>query len=257
MYAHSVCFRVPKAGNSPQEWEDAAGCADGTAVRFAVVDGATEAYDSLRWVAQLVGSFLDLGPAITPAAMREWFESMQRRWTADAPTGFASVIEEYKYRTEGSFATFVGGEVMGLDGPRPRWEAAALGDAVLFHVRAHRLLTHFPALSIDDFGLVPAGVDTRPAALPGMLRGLLFGRGEVASGDLLFVATDAFAHWVLRQAATDQAPLWTVLSGLDHDAAFAELVADQRACGALRDDDVTLLRIRIAAAPPTRLVVCL
>ncbi|GAA4445338.1 hypothetical protein GCM10023148_52180 [Actinokineospora soli] len=257
MHAHPVCFRLPKTGHAPHEWEDAAGCGEGAAARFVVVDGATEAFDALRWVAQLVTSFLDAGPEITAADLAGWFESMQRRWTTDAPDRFGSVIEEYKFRTEGSFATFVGGEVVGLDGPRPRWAAAALGDAVLFHVRAGRLLTHFPALSVDDFGLVPDGVDTRPAALPGMLRGLAFGGGELAAGDELFVATDAMAHWLLRRAATDQTALWTVLSGLHHHAAFAELVVDQRAAGAMRDDDVTLLRIRIAAAPPTRLVVCL
>jgi hypothetical protein len=38
---------------------------------------------------------------------------------------------------------------------------------------------------------------------------------------------------------------------------FTELVADQRGSGRLRNDDVTLMRIRIADAPPERLVVCL
>jgi hypothetical protein len=257
MYAHSVCFWQQKAGNSALEWEDAAGSSDGRSARFIVVDGATEAYDSLRWVDQLVTSFLDAGPKVAPSEVGGWFESMQRQWVSQAPAQFASVIEEYKFRNDGSFATFIGGELVDLDGPQPRWEAAALGDTVLFHVRADQLVAHFPALSVDDFGLVPDGVDTRPAALPQMMRHLAFGRGSLRAGDLLFVATDAFAHWILHQAAIDQSALWTVLTGLDHHATFAELVADQRGAGRLRNDDVTLLRIRIADAPPTRLVVCL
>jgi hypothetical protein len=257
MYAHSVCFWQQKAGNSAQEWEDAAGSSDGARPRFIVVDGATEAYDSLRWVDQLVTSFVDEGPAVTPDAVGGWFESMQRVWVSNAPAQFTNVIEEYKFRNDGSFATFIGGELVELDGPQPRWIAAALGDTVLFHVRAGRLITHFPSLSVDDFGLVPDGVDTRPAALPQMMRKLAFGRGALHAGDLLYVATDAMAHWILHQAAVDQRTLWTVLAGLDHDMTFTELVADQRGSGRLRNDDVTLMRIRIADAPPERLVVCL
>ncbi|MGQ0842367.1 hypothetical protein [Actinokineospora sp.] len=58
---------------------------------------------------------------------------------------------------------------------------------------------------------------------------LAFGSGPLLPGDLLFVATDAFAHWMLGQAAPDQAALWAVLADLHHDATFAALVADQRA----------------------------
>ncbi len=254
MYAHSVSFQRQKKGNSAREWEDGAGHSE---TRFVVVDGATEAYDSLRWVEQLVSSFVHNGPPITPDAFTGWFEAMQRQWVAEAPTRFASVIEEYKFRTDGSFATFVGGTLSGLDGPQPRWEAAALGDTVLFHVRAGRLLSHFPALSVDDFGLVPDGVDTRPGALRQMLARLTFGSGQLLAGDLLFVATDAFAHWMLQQVAADQDTLWRTLAELDHDVTFTDLVADQRSGGLLRNDDVTLLRVRLSDTPPSRLVVCL
>jgi hypothetical protein len=257
MYANSVIFWQPKAGNAQAEWEDAAGSRDGVHARFVVVDGATEAYDSLRWVEQLVESFVEAGPVLNPDALAGWFESMQHQWIANAPTRFANVIEEYKFRNDGSFATFVGGELVELDGPQPRWVAAALGDAVLFHVRSGRLVAHFPPLSVDDFGLVPDGVDTRPAALPQMMRKLTFGHGRLQVGDLLFVATDALAHWMLTQATVDPNALWALLGELDHDRTFRELVADQRGTGQLRNDDVTLMRIRVAAAPPEQLVVCL
>jgi len=251
MDAHSTFFWHPKAGSSAREWEDGAGAGAG---RFVVVDGATEAYDSIRWVAQLVTSFVHTGPAVTPEALGDWFTAMQKQWVADAPTVFANVIEEYKFRTDGSFATFLAGELLDLDGPRPRWEAAALGDTVLFHVRDGDLVTHFPHMSVDDFGLSPEGVDTRPAALPQMLRGLTVSRGDLRPGDTLYVATDAFAHWILHQSRT---PLWTVLSTMDHPDTFRDLVTDQRRAGRMRNDDVTLLRIRVTAQPPSRLVVCL
>jgi hypothetical protein len=260
MFANSVCFSREKLGSAALEWEDGAAAFDGDHVRdprYVVVDGATEAYDSLRWVEQLVTSFADTGngaPALTAAGLRSWFGSVQRQWVERAPAGFANVIEEHKFR-EGSFATFLGVELTGMGGPAPRWQAVALGDTVLFHVRAGRLLGHFPAIEVDEFGLVPDGVHTDPGVMDRMSARLLFGAGELADGDLLFAATDAFAHWMLGRA--DQHALWTLLAGLDHDETFAALVADQRAAGAMRNDDVTLLRVRVTATEPACLVVCL
>ncbi|OHV73000.1 hypothetical protein BCD48_33755 [Pseudofrankia sp. BMG5.36] len=261
--ARSVCFWLEKLGSVATEWEDAAAYHDGdpaagVAPRYVVVDGATEAYDAIRWVEHLAGSFVaDTGPDLTPTGLRTWFEQVQRLWAAEAPARFATVIEEHKFHAEGSFATFLGCRLTGLDGPHARWEAAALGDTVLFHVRAGRLLLHFPPIGVDGFGLSPDGIGTRPAALGPMLRGLELASGEVRAGDVLFIATDALAHWLLLEAARDEASLWAALAGLDHDAAFAAIVADQRAAGRMHNDDVTLLRVRLVTAEPGALVVSL
>ncbi|ONH31121.1 hypothetical protein [Pseudofrankia asymbiotica] len=261
--ARSVCFWLEKLGSAALEWEDAAAYDDGDPAagvvpRYVVVDGATEAYDAIRWVEHLAGSFVaETGPDLTPDGLRAWFEQVQRLWAAEAPARFTTVIEEHKFRSEGSFATFLGCRLTGLDGPRARWEAAALGDTVLFHVRAGRLLTHFPPIDVDGFGLSPAGIGTRSAALGPMLRGLELASGEVRAGDVLFVATDALAQWLLREVARDEAALWTALAGLDHDAAFAAIVADQRAAGRMHNDDVTLLRVRLVTAESRALVVSL
>jgi hypothetical protein len=261
--ARSTCFTLEKLGSAEREWEDAAAYRDsdpagGPAPRCIVVDGATEAYDALRWVEHLVGSFVDgNGPDLTPDGLRGWFEQVQRQWVAEAPQRFTTVIEEHKFRVEGSFATFLGCRLADLDGPDARWEAAALGDTVLFHVRSGRLVTHFPPIGVDDFGLSPDGIGTHPEALGPMVRGLVFARGRVCDGDLLFVATDALAQWLLVEAGRDEATLWAVLAGLDHDRTFAALVADQRAAGRLHNDDVTLLRVQLDAAEPRALAVCL
>ncbi|MBL7488148.1 hypothetical protein I6A60_34150 [Frankia sp. AgB1.9] len=261
--ASSVCFWLEKLGSAEREWEDAGAYNDGdpatgAAPRYVVVDGATEAYDAVRWVEHLAGSFVaDTGPDLTRAGLQAWFEQVQWLWAAEAPTRFATVIEEHKFHAEGSFATFLGCRLAGLDGPDPHWEAAALGDTVLFHVRSGRLLTHFPPIGVGEFGLSPNGIGTRPAALGPMLRGLELATGAVRAGDVLFIATDALAHWLLVEASRDEAPLWAALTGLDHDAAFAAIVADQRAAGRLHNDDVTLLRVRLGTTEPVALAVSL
>jgi hypothetical protein len=197
MQIQVVTFSEAKDGNAPDEWQDGAsggvaGDATGMA-RFIVVDGATGSFDPLRWVDQLVTSFVPppgakrgadhagpAGPRLEPAAMRAWFAQMQDQWAADVPA-FDSIIEERKFREVGSFATFLGFEITGLDGPEPFWRAVALGDTVLFHVRAGRLIATFPPMRPGEFGSHPAGVHTLRSSLDQMTERLLAGGGVLAT----------------------------------------------------------------------------
>ena len=266
-----VTFSEPKEGNAPGEWQDGAGGgvagdASGTA-RFIVVDGATQAYDPLRWVDQLVTSFVSPadadagsgGPGLEPAAMRAWFAAMQDRWSADV-RGFDSIIEERKFAEVGSFATLLGFEISGLDGPEPSWRAVALGDTVLFHVRAGRLIATFPPLGPDDFGTLPDGVHTLRSSLDRMTGRLLVGGGVLTADDFLFAATDAMAHWILRAARREEKRLWATLGSLAHPDVFARFVEDQRreqdGAKRMKNDDVTLMRLRMLADQPVFLLAC-
>ncbi len=261
-----VVFHVPKAGSAEEEWEDGAGLdpgdpATGRNARCIVVDGATEAYDSIRWVGQLVDSFLGIQPAggapsLTARAMDEWFGLMQDRWVQTAPATFASIFEERKFHEDGSFATLLGCEIHDLGGQRPRWSAVALGDTVLFHVRGARVLAQFPALAAEDFGLNPDGVFTQPSARDRMRARLGHADGSLAVGDRLFLATDAVAEWMVRAGRSDADRLWRTLGRLDHPALFRRLVADRRRAGEMKNDDVTLMRVEITESAPEVLVVC-
>jgi hypothetical protein len=262
-YAQAVVFHEPKVGSVETEWEDGAGHDPGDPVtrrsaRCIVVDGATEAYDSIRWVGQLVDSFLGIqpeggSPALTDRAMDEWFGLMQDRWLQTAPTSFGSIFEERKFADDGSFATLLGCEIRDLDGARPRWEAVALGDTVLFHVRGTELLEQFPPLGAEDFGLNPDGVFTQPSARERMRSRLTRAEGRLAVGDRLFLATDALADWMVR---TGGDLLWRTLDRLDHPTLFRRLVADRRRTGEMKNDDVTLMRVEITDSEPALLVVC-
>jgi hypothetical protein len=267
MQIQMVTFSESKQGNAPGEWQDGAcgGVAgDGRRARFVVLDGATTAYDPVRWVDQLVRSFApqaggSQGPRLEPAAMRVWFAEMQDRWAAEV-RDFDSIIEERKFAEVGSFATLLGFEIDGLDGPEPRWRAVALGDTVLFHVRAGRLVTVFPPMGPDDFGTLPDGVHTARASLDRMTERLLTGAGTLQAGDFLFAATDAMAQWMLRAAERGEAKLWRTLTTLAHPDVFARLVEDQRreqdSAKRMKNDDVTLMRLRLLADQPAFLLAC-
>jgi hypothetical protein len=274
MQIQTVTFSEAKEGNAPGEWQDAASggvitdpAGNPVAARFIVLDGATTAYDPLRWVDQLVTSFAPPpgadpgpgGPRLEAAEMRDWFERMQEQWAAE-PRSFGSIIEERKFAEVGSFATLLGFEIIGLDGPEPSWRAVALGDTVLFHVRDGRAISVFPAMGPDDFGTLPDGLHTLPAKLDRMTERLRFGHGTLRAGDFLFAATDAMAQWILRAITREQTKVWDVLGSLAHPGVFARLVADQRreqdAAKRLKNDDVTLLRLRMLADRPAFLLAC-
>jgi hypothetical protein len=275
MYIQLAVFSEPKAGNAPDEWEDAAlaGVAAQpigfgqmpSRIRYVVADGATGGYASRQWVDQLVTCFAPVddparGPRLDHAPMRRWFARMQGLWAANPPATL-DVIDEIKAKQDGSFATLLGFELSGLDGPAPAWRAVALGDTVLFQVRAGRLRAVFPSLGPDDFGADPAGVHSNSAALDWMSDNLLIGSGVLAPGDFLFAATDAMAHWIIRAVIRDEAKTWATLSELVHPATFSRFVRDQRSAGSdaetMKNDDVTLMRLRMLADQPSYLLVCL
>lgn len=258
--AQSVVFHEPKHGSAAVEWEDGAGYVDPvppTGIgRYVVVDGATEAFDSIGWASLLVDGFLRLGGPPAPvilsrAAMDAWVGQLQEEWSA-TERAFSNVFEERKFLEDGSFATFLGC-VIALEGNTARWSAAAVGDTVLFHVRGTRLLRTFP----DDttFGINPEGMFTQPSQRARTVTAFDFADGELAVGDRLFLATDAFAEWMVRWAGTDPGWLWTTLSRLDHHTGFRRFVAERRAHDGMKNDDATLLRIEITAAAPAVLVV--
>ncbi|TQM78391.1 protein phosphatase 2C-like protein [Saccharothrix saharensis] len=263
-HTRQVVFYAPKHGNAEAEWEDGAAAAPadgaGRGPRFAVADGATQGFGSARWAQQLVAGFVgDQGaaPDLTAAALRRWASDMQARWHDDPRLAGATDLQRLKQATVGSFATFLGCELHDLAGRRPRWTAVALGDAVLFHVRGHRVVAQFPPIAPDGFGSNPDGLPTGSAALDDMVDRAVFANGDLADGDLLYLATDAFAQWVAAADLRDGPALWTALARLDHPEAFRELVRGRRAAREMVNDDVTLVRVRFTRAPATHLVVCL
>ena len=271
MQIQMVTFSEPKAGYEADEWQDGA-CGGvisdprgpASRARFIVLDGASTTYDPVRWVDQLVTSFIPapgapVGPRLEPASMRAWFAQMQDRWDKAGPRS-NDPIDQQMYRDVGSMATLVAFEIVGLDGPEPYWQGVALGDTVLFHVRDDRLVAHFPPLGPDDFGTNPDGVRTDRDSLDRMTERLLVSGGVLADGDLIFAATDAMAHWLVRAIRREEQQVWRTMAGLAHPEVFARFVADQRkeidAAKRLKNDDVTLLRLRITADQPSFLLAC-
>lgn len=256
MHARAVVFWLPKLGNAEHEWED--GCAV-RLPRIAVADGATLGVGSSRWAEDLVTGFVGsdpVGDAAPPDLGRldDWLGPVRDRWLARITARATTEVARIKLDQGGAFATFLGLEVGGLDGRRrPGWRAVAIGDTVLFHVRDRAVRSRFPDFA--RFGSNPDGLSTAAGSARGIGARLARAEGDLRPGDQLYVATDALAEWIVGQDERHSDLLWRTLARLDHPDTFAQLVADQRRVGALKNDDVTLVRVQLAAAQPEFMVV--
>src|ERR671938_75945 len=100
-------FILPKEGSADEECEDAvASSAD--ASRFAVADGATEAFDARRWATRLAEAWVTAKSApLTVEEFRPWLAE-QGEWLRASWEGRKLSWYAEEKRRAGSFAAFVG-----------------------------------------------------------------------------------------------------------------------------------------------------
>jgi hypothetical protein len=237
----SMCFQafaVPRQGHSAQEYEDAS-AANAARGRFAVADGATESAFAGLWARLLVDAFVS-NDALDPATWADWLPAIQTRWEAEVGRQPLPWYGEIQCQ-QGAFATFLGVVVQ-----PPRWQALAVGDSCLFHIRQGQLRSAFPVSHAADFGDSPWLVGSRGFSPGTMALREHRLQGEFAAGDRLWLMTDALAKWFMHLAEAGQRP-WELLEPLlwlaDAPARFVNWIAALRGAGQIRNDDVTLLGV--------------
>jgi hypothetical protein len=258
---------LPKAGSSSEEYEDACypsrvGKRHGRRrLRVAVADGATESVASGVWadiLARAYGSSRARTVSyqhLARVARRRW-----QRWRAryvdqaQGQGGLPWFVESGLQR--GAFAALVGltlmeGHNTGM-GPanddhldpagRGGWQALAVGDSCLFQVRDDELLVAFPLTASAAFDTRPALLSSNLASNVRLQERVATATGSWRSADRFYLMTDALAAWFLREHEAGGRP-WHHLEVLTQDMTFATWVDSLRQSGALRNDDVTLLRL--------------
>jgi hypothetical protein len=238
-------FILPKGGSTAEECEDAFAF-DAGALRFAVADGATEAFDAGRWAARLAEGWVGAGGAPLTAAefgpwLREQGEWLQASWEGRKLPWYAE-----EKRRAGAFAAFVGLRLEAR-GRQMGWRAVALGDSCLLQRRGGELLAAVPVSGHEAFGstppLVPSGEALREAALARLVEA----EGRAEPGDTFLLVTDALAAWLFealarRAAAAEE---FDSLLAASDNVALSDLVRRERAAARMKDDDVAAVRIRV------------
>lgn len=250
VFAHA--FWVPKAGNSETEYEDAFWPrepldAHGACFRFAVADGATESSFARIWAVQLVRAFCK--GCLDEATLSAQLPEMQQRWSAIVRRRPLPWYADENVRS-GAFAAILGLVLRQTPDAvaRGEWRAMAIGDSCVAQVRVESVLALFPLDRSESFTNRPHLLSSNPVHNEGALEQLRATEGTWMSGDAFYLMTDALACWFMREVEEGRSP-WHVLHHLettDQVRPFREWIGDLRRDGAIRNDDVTLLRVDIA-----------
>jgi hypothetical protein len=200
MKIFSRAWTAPKAGNAPEQNEDAyrvqrVGGDDAGVLLVAISDGATEAVYSRLWAQTLVEAAAAAWPALGDEEIRARMQELGRSFSPAGLDGQTPWFVRNKFLTQGSQATLLVATIekpAGVDAYRLR--AVSIGDCclVIFRRRGERL--SFPINTSDEFGVNPVLVRTRSQD------GLRCERfeAEIREGDVLVVASDALSRWILQ-----------------------------------------------------------
>jgi len=232
---------LPKLGHEPSECEDAI-AVDMENCRFAVADGATEAFDARNWAQRLAQNWVQNQSASTLEEFREWVATLGRE-LRDSWSGLSlSWYSEEKART-GSFAALVGVE-LDLKTDEPSWKAIALGDTCLLHLRQGTLLKSLPLCRSESFSSAPVLVASDSSMHEACMKSVVIDSGSCESGDVLLLLTDGVASWYLERFEKE-ASMPSDFFETKEDDELMRFFDDERLAGRMRNDDVAVLRIEI------------
>lgn len=246
-------FLFPKDNSNLAECEDAIGINMATG-RFAIADGATEAFDARRWAEMLARDWVRREEMSLLAAhdFHAWVDSQgEQLHAAWRERSLPWYVEEKARR--GSFAAFLGlqfeREAMETkSSARLPWRAIALGDSCLVQRRGARVCATLPLTDAEAFNscppLVPSVVHNQEAAWAQFA----VGRGVMERDDVLWLFSDAIAAWYLRTLAANDLAMaerfesWLVSAERDN---LIELLLAEKRAARLRDDDCAIVRLTI------------
>jgi hypothetical protein len=232
-------LRVPKKGNSFEEYEDA--CAgDVGKARFAVADGASESAFAGLWAKLLVEHYVE-HPIRSRKDFDDWLAEPRCQWAETVDQLEQPWYLESKVR-QGAFATFLGVQIEKEESNGCwRWVALAVGDSCIVQVRDGVIVRSFPLSKPEEFGNQPQLVGSRNGAA--LADRAAKARAEWKPGDQLLLMTDALAHWCLGSGSKGKSPcqrLCDFLATKPDAREFAAWIDDLRERGELNNDDVTL-----------------
>jgi hypothetical protein len=215
---------------------------------LAVADGATQSYLSGRWarfLAERVVEADDISkvPWVIQAACEAWADVLDAYKVEREEAGRPIKYYEEPKLDRGSHAALLVVELSGNEREQAdagTWRALAVGDVCIYHVSKGSFATAFP-------NELPSQFDTTPDLISsaGHTREMpeyKFRRGRWSAGDSFYLLSDALAHWFLLEHEERRRP-WTTLDELD-DQTFHEWAELERREGRIRDDDLTVTRVR-------------
>ncbi|HEX8146981.1 MAG TPA: protein phosphatase 2C domain-containing protein [Pyrinomonadaceae bacterium] len=241
-------FVLPKGGSTAEECEDAVAF-DAGSLRFAVADGATEAFDARRWAARLAAEWVgEVRAPLTAAEFGPWLKE-QGAWLHASWEGRKLPWYAEEKRRAGSYAAFVGLRLEASE-RRMSWRAVALGDSCLVQRRGGEVLDAFPLDSHESFNSTPPLVPSSDSLREAALARLVERQGGAEPGDTFLLMTDALSAWYFETSARrdPRAEQFDSLLAASENGSLSELVRRERAAARMKDDDVAAVRIEVVSS---------
>lgn len=256
MWVSTTSFWTPKAGNAPGDYEDAfwpkyRGTREGTSLRFAVADGATEGVLNGEWADILVRTFGHCSrfdpQTFLMLSYKRW-NAWKKRYLINREKENRPILwyEEPGLRS-GAFSTFLGFVLTDTDDYHSKkWKAVGIGDTCLFQVRQDSVITRFPIESSSDFSNRPMLLCSNPVKNKDVGEKVKLLDGECLVDDTFFLMTDALACWFLNEFESGCKP-WQILRDLEYNrkSDVEIFISDLRNTGRIQNDDVTLVYINV------------
>lgn len=237
-------FCATKAGNTPDECEDAYKCSSLDSQPpwlFAISDGATESSFSREWAEQLVESFVR-EPFDSTEAISDWLAPIQQKWLSWLSEQELLWFAKRKV-AQGTYATLLGLRIdQDIEDRRWKWQAVAIGDSCLFIVRHNEVLSCFPLSKSDELNNTPHLIGSLPNYNNSLNKKveLTIGIAEVETH--FYLVTDALAGWIFRMIESCNNP-WNVLNNINRQEEFIRWLEELRESRKIRNDDTTMLHL--------------
>lgn len=217
-------FRIPKAGATRSEYEDAVAWSTRQR-RFAVADGASASAFARLWAELLVRAYA--AGKLRAEQLQADLEPLQAQWAHDVEARDLPwyAIEQVR---RGAFAALVGLTIQ----TDHTWSAAAVGDSCLFHLRDGQLLTAFPITSVEEFGNRPFLIGSRAPSNRDVCVHSITGTWQ--PGDTFCMMSDALAALFLQEKRLEM-------------PGFRAWITRMRTERLMRNDDVSLLHLTMSA----------
>lgn len=242
MRIESRTLSLPKGGNAPEDYEDAAWplravWRESRSFRCAVADGATETSFSGLWARLLVRAYCS--KRLQAGSLNRDLVRLRALWQAEVGGKQLPWYAEEKLRS-GAFSSLLG---FSID-HRGTWKALAIGDSCLVQRRGNTLCASFPLVKSEEFTNRPLLLGSNGGEFSEIAAALRVAHGTWEPGDAFYLMTDALASWFLATAERGGQP-WVELDQAAGavKSTFDRWVIEQRRAGTMRNDDLTLLRL--------------
>jgi hypothetical protein len=247
MHIFADGYSYAKIGNRPDENEDSFWLekADDSVASLtaAISDGATQSIFAGAWSKLLVEHFGVSGFRGNEGTFRKEIRSLQECWLQKATEKPLPWYAEHKVQ-RGAFASLLAIRIFeAADPPSLRWASAAIGDSCLFHIRGNQWLA-YPLQCSDAFDANPLLICSNDSANASIEEKIDSREGSCHLEDTFFLTTDMVARCILRILEEKELP-WESLLETDSVETFQNWVEKQRLRFGVKNDDATMVRIRI------------